>query len=108
MSRAQRDQNYVPTLIGVSFVDLVTPEPLAVDPVNNRLLVSSNDDLTVYDFEKDDTGVYTYLGNAAPGTADSAASWRIARVVNATGVMKHADGVGTFSKVWDDRASYTY
>lgn len=41
MSNAKRDQNYVPTLTGVSYVDLTTPELLAVDPANNRLLVSA-------------------------------------------------------------------
>lgn len=60
------------------------------------------------DLQVDDTGTYTYLGNATPGTATSAASWRIKRVTNATGVITHADGSSSFIKVWDDRASYSY
>lgn len=60
------------------------------------------------DLQVDDTGTYTYLGNATPGTATSASGWRIKRVVNATGVITHADGVSTFNKEWDERASYSY
>lgn len=39
MSNAQRDQNSVPTLLGVSSVDLVTPTTIAVNPVTHRVLV---------------------------------------------------------------------
>jgi len=60
------------------------------------------------DLQVDDTGTYTYLGNATPGTSTATASWRIKRVVNATGVITHADGVSTFNKEWDERASYSY
>lgn len=60
------------------------------------------------DLQVDDTGTYTYLGNATPGTATSEAMWRIKRVTNATGVITHADGTSLFNKIWNDRASYTY
>lgn len=39
MTNASRDENAVPTLIGVSNVDGVTPVRLWVDPVTHRLLV---------------------------------------------------------------------
>jgi hypothetical protein len=39
MSNAKRDDNYVPTLLGVSIDDLSTPTPLAVNPDNNKLLI---------------------------------------------------------------------
>lgn len=61
-----------------------------------------------YDLQVDDTGTYTYLGNAAPGTATSAAAWRIKRVTNATGVITHADGDSSFNKTWTARATYSY
>ena len=61
-----------------------------------------------YDLQVDDTGTYTYLGNATPGTLTSEASWRIKRVTNATGVITHADGSSLFNKEWDERASYSY
>lgn len=60
------------------------------------------------DLQVDDTGTYTYLGNATPGTATSEAMWRIKRVTNATGVITHADGTSEFTKEWDERASYSY
>lgn len=60
------------------------------------------------DLQVDDTGTYTYLGNATPGTATSASSWRIKRVTNASGVITHADGSSLFNKSWDSRAGYTY
>lgn len=87
----------------VAINDAGVPQPLQLT-AENELPVSN----ASYDLQIDDTGTYTYLGNALPGTATSSASWRIKRVVNATGVITHADGVSTFSKIWDNRASYTY
>lgn len=56
----------------------------------------------------EDTGTYIYVGKALPGVASSAAEWRIKRVVKATNSSTHADGTGDFTKVWDDRAGYSY
>jgi hypothetical protein len=42
MGNAARDQNYVPTLIGVSNADGSTPVTVYVDPTTHRLLVSSS------------------------------------------------------------------
>lgn len=39
MENAKRDQNFVPTLLGVSNVDGATPVPIYADPVTHRLLV---------------------------------------------------------------------
>lgn len=39
--QAKRDENFVPTLIGVSSVDLKTPITAAVDPTTHRLLVDA-------------------------------------------------------------------
>lgn len=61
-----------------------------------------------YDLQVEDTGTYTYLGNASPGTATSASTWRIKRVVNATGVITHADGTANFTKTWNNRSGYSY
>ena len=38
---ASHDENTVPTLIGVSSVDGVTPTPVAVDPITGRVLVDT-------------------------------------------------------------------
>jgi len=60
------------------------------------------------DLQVDDTGTYTYLGSASPGTATSESLWRIKRVTNASGVITHADGTSLFNKEWDERIGYTY
>lgn len=49
-----------------------------------------------------------YLAKAIPGTATSAAAWQIKRYNKSAGHMSFADDVTTFTKVWDDRTSYTY
>jgi hypothetical protein len=56
----------------------------------------------------DIAGSIIYTGEATPGTATSAAGWRIKKY-DLTGISgKYADSVTTFTKVWDDRATYTY
>lgn len=52
-----------------------------------------------------------YRGEAAVGSAESASVWRIRRLtIAADDDVKEewADGVDTFSKVWNDRATYAY
>jgi len=52
----------------------------------------------------------TYIGEAEPGTLVSGATWRIKKIT-VTGSLTEiqwADGVGTFTKVYNDRATYTY
>lgn len=59
-------------------------------------------------------GLYTYIGEAAPGSAKGDAVWRIKRVEELTGndagdiEILWANGTAAFDKVWDDRATYTY
>ena len=52
-----------------------------------------------------------YVGYAAPGTADSATGWLIIKIAysgsNPTST-RFADNDVTFSKEWDERASYSY
>ena len=64
----------------------------------------------------DDTamGAILYLGEADPGTAESAASWRIQQI-NFTNLPTEddleilwADGDNNFNNIWDDRLSLTY
>jgi hypothetical protein len=52
----------------------------------------------------------TYIAQAQPGTLVSAAGWRIKKitVTGAVTDIQWADGVGTFTKIYDNRASYTY
>lgn len=53
-------------------------------------------------------GDIDYVGEAAIGTATSAASWRIKRIDNASGVVVQWAGTGVFDQIWDNRASLTY
>ena len=61
-----------------------------------------------YDSRFEDGATYMYVGEAVPGSLDSDAVWRIKRYVQATLEGDFADSVSTFTKVWDDRATYTY
>lgn len=52
----------------------------------------------------------TYVGNAQLGTAASSAGWQIQKVSVSGNVttISWADGVDSFTKIWDNRATYTY
>lgn len=63
---------------------------------------------TKYDTRFEDGATYMYVAEALPGSLDSDAAWRIKRYVQATLQGNWADGEATFTKVWDDRATYTY
>lgn len=56
------------------------------------------------------SGTVTYIAQAAPGTLVTTASWRIKKITVTGSItdIQWADGVSTFTKVYDDRASYTY
>lgn len=57
----------------------------------------------------DDAGTYVYVGYAIPGSAESAASWKIFRVTTANPVaIMYADGDSFYNNIWDNRASLTY
>jgi len=49
-----------------------------------------------------------YIGEAQPGTATSAASWRIKRLDLTSGLIIQWAGSGAFSQIWDNRAALTY
>lgn len=52
-----------------------------------------------------------YRGDALPGSATSAASWRVCRITASeygAAVVEYAEGSTGFNKVWDDRAGYGY
>ena len=65
-----------------------------------------------YDYDTALGWLLIYYGLAEPGTAISAASWRIRKYTydsngNVTQI-DWADGVSTFSKIWDNRDGYSY
>ena len=59
-------------------------------------------------------GVYTYIGEALPGSTTSNPVWRIKRVEELSGVNKNdinivwSNGSADLDKVWDDRLTYNY
>lgn len=53
-------------------------------------------------------GDIDYVGEAAIGTATSAASWRVKKINSTTGIVIQWAGTGTFNQVWDNYASLTY
>lgn len=65
-----------------------------------------------YDRRIDVSGSYTYIGEAAPGTSESSALWRIKRVedINDEGDTDiiWANGSADFDKQWDQRLTYNY
>lgn len=76
-------------------------------------IVSGGEDVP-YTRLVDTADPYMYVGEANPGTAEAAASWRIKRIEFLTGAndgdieIKWANGASTFDRVWTNRASETY
>ena len=82
-----------------------------------RLSVDENGNLntggsaaSVYTTRRDAGDVYTYYGEAVPGSQTSTASWRIRREYVDSGVeiVEFADGNSNFDNIWDNRASLDY
>lgn len=99
---------------GTISVDDSTPISVAVDgtvPVSvaATLDVETQPSLVVEKIDQA-SATATYIGQAAPGTATSAASWRIQRmsVSGTVTTLEYADGDLSFNNIWDSRASLTY
>ncbi len=57
----------------------------------------------------DVVGSDIYIGYAVPGTATSAASWKIKRVNTVNPISIYwADSSTLYNKSWDSRATYSY
>lgn len=51
----------------------------------------------------------TYIGEAVPGTAVGAASWRIKRIDTSSGTnILYADGNSNFDNIWNNRVGLSY
>ena len=52
----------------------------------------------------------TYIGKSATNTPETSALWQIKKIDSTTNPtsIKFADGVTSFTKVWTNRATYTY
>jgi len=106
---------YVNELNDLTDVDLVSVVPfvgavLAFDGYT----WGATEGLTMYNKEIDEVGSTIYIGEALPGTATSASSWRIKRIVFVkTGQdedisTEWQSGVATFTAIWNNRLGYTY
>lgn len=73
-------------------------------------VIVSGGDSTPYAVRVDEaSATVTYVGEADPGTATSAASWRLKKIDTTSGtVVTWADGDASFNNIWDNRASITY
>lgn len=56
----------------------------------------------------DSTPNVTYVGQAVPGTATSAASWQIKKIDETSGVAITWADSGDFTQIWDNRAGLVY
>jgi hypothetical protein len=61
---------------------------------------------TLLSIRIDDDGTTMYVGFALPGSATSAASWRIFKFISTS--LTWADGDTSFDNIWDNHASLTY
>ena len=49
-----------------------------------------------------------YVGYGAPGSITSSAVWRIMRVNTSTKAVTWADGIESYTQIWDNRTGLTY
>lgn len=64
----------------------------------------------MYTLRVDETTSFIYVGEALPGTLESAASWRIYRLEEVSGDLDKtwADGNSDFDNIWDDHLTKSY
>lgn len=103
-----------------SFVTLTNEATVLVETQNSQVIITGQagpkgqnaEDVDMYskrvDFVNDNL---LYKGEAAVGSAESSAVWRIRRIVigsDSDVTETWAAGTASFDKVWADRASLTY
>jgi len=94
---------------------LITPtegEVVPYDAVDRygRKLVSVTHTVfpTPFTLRYEDTGTYTYVGEANAGSLEASAVWRVKRLTNSSNTIVWADGDTEFDNVWNDRAGLVY
>jgi len=94
---------------GGSYVD-VKVNPSGALKTDATISGNVSTESAIYYKRLDDTTTLNmiYIGEATPGTATSASTWRIKRLdVSAGLIIQWADS-GDFTQVWNNRASLTY
>lgn len=88
---------------------------ISVVDSNRKLYINSDGSITIRDVAlktivDKSSSPTEYYGSANPGTATSAAYWKILRktVSGSIDTYEYADGDSNFDNVWDDRASLSY
>lgn len=85
-----------------------------ITSLDARVTVLENDVNLSTRFDDTAMGAVLYLGEADPGTAESAASWRIQQITFTNLPTEDdlqilwADGDNNFNNVWDDRLILSY
>ena len=59
-----------------------------------------------YSVRMDEVGTDLYVGEALPNSGTGLSVWRIKKVTDNGALW--ADGTASFTKIWDDRLSYSY
>ena len=89
----------------------------ACDPVTGQLVVGTGvwdgtswvASSTDYAVKVTEVGAVTYLGKAAPGSAEASAVWQCKKIDSTTGVkITYADGDASFNNVATNMASLSY
>ena len=79
---------------------------------DQHLRVGSIDTTLTQAMENNSMGMALYVGETQPGNAKGSALWRIKKITydgsNFVTDIQWASGVNTFTKEWDERASYYY
>jgi len=114
VANAKRDDNYNPTLQGVSIVDQTTPTDLTVDPATGRLMVNTGlsgiatettlAKLTDVLYATEYGATYNYIMKYKRGTT----VWEIQRETISTGVREYAGGDSALATAWSGRAGASY
>lgn len=86
----------------------------ASDDGSGQVTITAGDAVPYELHVEPDSGLpdtYTYVGEAEPGSADSAAAWRIKRIETTGTAGTHiewADGDSSFDNIWDNREALSY
>ena len=77
--------------------------------------IATGEEVLAQRIDEESGGNLLYIGEAQPGTADSAAAWRIKRITftddvdgDTDSVTEWADGAATYDQIWNDHLSLTY
>ena len=77
--------------------------------------IATGEEVLAQRIDEESGGNLLYIGEAQPGEADSAASWRIKRITftedvdgDTDSVTEWADGAATYTQIWDNHLALSY